>query len=143
MTDYLSNSNFRKPTTADLQGLFVKDEFLMDSEVVFDKMHPLMIYLLVQLRKRTGIPMILNSTYRSPEKNRRVGGARNSRHLKGQAVDFRVNSSKDRATFIKEALNLGLSVGVMRNALHVDIRAFDTPGIKFDESKQVVFHYYN
>lgn len=140
---YLSNANLAQVTERDLQGYFTPDEFLMDGQPVFHKMHPLMIYLLVELRKRTGLVMILNSTYRSPEKNKRVGGSSKSRHLGGQAVDFRVTNGEDRAKFIKEALNLGLSVGVMRNAIHIDIRAFDTPNLKFDESKQILFHYYN
>ena len=35
-------------------------------------------------------PVVINSTYRSQRKNRRVGGARSSYHLRCQAVDFRV-----------------------------------------------------
>ena len=30
----------------------------------------------------------VTSTYRSPERNRRVGGARNSYHLRGRAIDI-------------------------------------------------------
>lgn len=35
-------------------------------------------------------PVIVNSTLRSKKHNRRVGGARRSYHLSGNAVDFRV-----------------------------------------------------
>lgn len=38
------------------------------------------------LRERVG-PIIINSAYRSPAHNRAVGGARDSQHLKGTAVD--------------------------------------------------------
>ena len=42
------------------------------------------------LRKRNGKPIIINSGYRSPQLNRAVGGASNSNHLTGCAVDIRV-----------------------------------------------------
>ncbi len=38
-------------------------------------------------------PVTVNSTCRSASHNRRVGGARKSWHLKGQAVDFRVRTA--------------------------------------------------
>ena len=39
------------------------------------------------LRSRLGKPLIVNSAYRSPEHNRRVGGAKHSKHLEGAAFD--------------------------------------------------------
>jgi len=140
---YLSRGKYIPPTKIDLKGVFETNEFLMGGAEVLDKMHPLMIYLLVELRNKTGIQMILNSTYRDSKKNKLVGGAANSWHLYGCAVDFRVKNGADRAKFIKEALLLGLSVGVMNHAIHIDIRAFNTPNLKFDEAKQILFHYYN
>jgi hypothetical protein len=41
------------------------------------------------LRGIWGRPMIINSGYRNPEKNKQVGGAKNSAHLYCQAVDIR------------------------------------------------------
>jgi hypothetical protein len=45
-----------------------------------------------RISKRYG-PITVNSTYRSPGKNRRVGGRRLSYHLSCRAVDFRVHGS--------------------------------------------------
>jgi zinc D-Ala-D-Ala carboxypeptidase len=42
---------------------------------------------LQKLRDMLGRPIILVSAYRSPEHNRRVGGAKNSFHMKGNAFD--------------------------------------------------------
>jgi hypothetical protein len=44
------------------------------------------------LRNRLGKPLILTSAYRSPEHNRRVGGAKASKHLEGIAFDVRMEN---------------------------------------------------
>ena len=43
------------------------------------------------LRERSSQPIIINSGYRSPQLNGKVGGAANSNHLTGCAVDIRTN----------------------------------------------------
>ena len=40
--------------------------------------------------KRRGAPIIINSGYRSPQLNRKIGGVATSNHLTGCAVDIRV-----------------------------------------------------
>ena len=44
------------------------------------------------LRKRYGAPIIINSGYRSPQLNKKIGGVANSNHLTGCAVDIRVEN---------------------------------------------------
>ena len=43
------------------------------------------------LRERVGHSIIINSGYRSPQLNRKVGGAATSNHLTGCAVDIRTS----------------------------------------------------
>ena len=43
------------------------------------------------LREKASQPIIINSGYRSPQLNRKVGGAPTSNHLTGCAVDIRTN----------------------------------------------------
>lgn len=50
--------------------------------------------VLQPLRNKVG-PIQITSGYRSPEKNREIGGAANSQHLRGEAADFKVTTVKD------------------------------------------------
>ena len=43
------------------------------------------------LRNKIGHPIVINSGYRSPQLNRKVGGAPTSNHLTGCAADIRTN----------------------------------------------------
>ena len=52
------------------------------------------------LRERYGAPIIINSGYRSPQLNKRIGGVPTSNHLTGCAVDIRV---KDMEQLIRYA----------------------------------------
>lgn len=124
----MSNLN----NAAIVQQYFNPSEFTCKGVPCLDRMNPAFLAKLVALRERCKFPFRLNSTWRSLSQNKDVGGANNSMHLYGRAVDIAVQSSQDRATLIREALDMGLSVGVMENAIHVDDRYGD----------QVVFHYY-
>ena len=110
---------------------FKPSEFTMDGKNVFDKMDTEFLSLLYQCREQAGVPFIISSCYRTPSKNRKVGGSVGSLHLKGRAVDVICTMGETRAKIIRAALGLGMSVGVMQNALHLDNRA-----------GQIVFHYY-
>lgn len=59
---------------------------------VVDSLTRLVDVVLDPLREAYGNPIIVNSGYRCPELNRVVGGARNSQHTKGEAVDITVGS---------------------------------------------------
>ena len=110
---------------------FPESEFTMDGVNVFTKMDETFLALLDQCRHIAGVGFVITSSYRSPEKNKAVGGASNSMHLYGRAVDVVATDGKVRAKIVKAALSLGLSVGVMKNAIHLDNR-----------EGQVLFHYY-
>lgn len=48
-----------------------------------------------KVREMWGKPLIVNSGYRSPELNKKVGGVYNSNHLKGEAVDLTTGNKSD------------------------------------------------
>ena len=51
-------------------------------------------------RERFGAPIYVNSGYRSPEVNRRVGGAKRSYHLQGRAADLDTRCGRNRELFV-------------------------------------------
>ena len=77
---------------------------------------------LQELRVTLGKPLIVNSAYRSPEHNRKVGGAKASKHLEGSAFDISM-ANHDPASFIAAARKAGFKgIGTYprSNFIHID-----------------------
>lgn len=62
--------------------------------------------MLQDLRDRLGAPMVINSGYRSPEHNRAVGGAPQSKHMQGIAFDVSM-AGHDPQVFMATARAVG------------------------------------
>ena len=101
------NSHGRKLLTANLQsvsnaklsehfklGEFTRSKYPevynIPSHEAIANMKRLCVWLEV-LRNKVGHPIVINSGYRSPQLNRKVGGAPTSNHLTGCAVDIRTS----------------------------------------------------
>ncbi len=72
-------------------------------------------------------PITVLSAYRTPEWNRKIGGARNSQHMEGRALDLRPpNGTKvyDFYRVIKAiAPDCGIKgIGLYKTFVHIDIR---------------------
>ena len=75
------------------------------------------------LRDLLGVPLIVHSAYRSPEYNRKVGGANQSMHLQGAAFDISM-ANHDPAAFEAAARAVGFTgfgFYPRQNFMHVDI----------------------
>lgn len=98
------------------------------------KVTPQLIEVLERFRELTGNePCVITSGYRCYYQNRKVGGARESRHLYGDAVDIRIWRYLERMTF-EELARLALEAGFTYVAmeddhLHADVRPL-LPGQK-------------
>ncbi|WP_297192367.1 D-Ala-D-Ala carboxypeptidase family metallohydrolase [uncultured Campylobacter sp.] len=53
-----------------------------------------LVDLLCEIREHFNAPLSINSAYRCPSHNAKVGGAKNSQHTIGSAVDFVVKGVK-------------------------------------------------
>jgi len=95
-------------------------------EVVIENIKELMKNLQV-LRDFYNKPITINSGYRSPEHNKKIGGVQNSQHVLGKAADIVVKDEDptDVARTIEMLIRQGKmkqgGVGRYRNFTHYDI----------------------
>ena len=75
------------------------------------------------IRNELHLPIIVNSAYRSPEVNAKVGGVSSSYHVKGLAADIR-SSDMDKLLTI----------------LHSHLMEIDQLGIYYNSTTQLWFH---
>jgi uncharacterized protein YcbK (DUF882 family) len=82
-----------------------------------------LLNILEEIRKHFDAPVIINSGYRTPRWNSKVGGTPNSYHCKGMAADIVVKgkSSKEVAEYANSIMEKG---GIIRytNFTHIDVR---------------------
>ena len=82
------------------------------------------------LRDYTGRPITINSAYRSPEHNAKIGGVKTSQHLLGKAADVTIESLKPAEVYriiedlidMGEILQGGLGLYEEKGFVHYDIR---------------------
>ena len=87
-----------------------------------DKMDKTFLLRLDEARERAGIPFIINSAYRTPEHNAKIGGKPNSSHLKGLAVDISVTNSRQRFIILNALIDVGFTrIGIADTFIHIDL----------------------
>jgi len=80
------------------------------------------------LRDYIKVPIIINSSYRSPEYNAKIKGAENSYHVKGMAADIRTESHTPKElhaiilTLINEKKMGEGGLGLYASFVHYDFR---------------------
>lgn len=87
-----------------------------------------LIVQLQVLRDYVGVPIYINSGYRSPKHNKKVGGSPNSQHLLGKAADIVVKGMEPKEVadtiekLIKEGKMKQGGLGRYETFTHYDIR---------------------
>ncbi len=90
-----------------------------------------------EAREIAGIPFKVNSGYRTPFHNTKVGGVKDSSHIKIPccAVDVKAEDSRTRFLIISAAIKVGINrIGIGKNFIHLDADK--------TKSQDVAWHYY-
>lgn len=92
------------------------------SDAVF--IAPALVKVLQNIRVHFGKPVHINSAYRTPTKNKAVGGAAYSQHMYGMAADIHIDgvSPKEIAAYAEKLLTDTGGIGVYKSFCHVDVR---------------------
>lgn len=124
---------FTAPEILNASGTKKYDEIDIPADIFYNIIPT--IRVLDELREWYGFPIYLNCTYRSPEHNKKVGGAKNSIHMKFNAVDFSV-ANKNNLKEIYNHLNYqdsvhhflflpkpgSMGLGLYDTFIHIDTR---------------------
>ena len=83
-----------------------------------------LVELLQKIRDHFGAPITINSAYRTPEYNKKVGGSTYSQHQYGKAADIVVKGVKpaDVAAYAEQLMPSYGGVGRYATFTHVDTR---------------------
>lgn len=106
------STNFRVKEFACTDG---SDPIFIDSDLVT---------ILQKIRTHFGKSVTITSAYRTPGKNKAVGGTTYSQHLYGKAADIKVNgvSPKKVAAYAETLLKNKGGIGTYSTFTHIDVR---------------------
>ena len=87
-----------------------------------DALAPELINAIDRLEKEIFLSLKFNSGYRCLACNAAAGGAKNSAHLRGKAVDILAGTSGERFLLIQAAIVRGFSrIGIGKGFVHLDV----------------------
>ena len=106
------STNFRVREFACTDG---SDPIFIDSELV---------NVLQKIRTHFGKSVTITSAYRTPGKNKAVGGQTYSQHLYGKAADIKVKgvAPKTVAAYAEKLLPKSGGIGIYNTFCHIDVR---------------------
>lgn len=84
-----------------------------------------LVEVLQKIRDYFNTPVDINSAYRTPGKNKAVGGAAYSQHLYGTAADITVRGVKPAtvAAYAEKLMPKKGGIGIYATFTHIDVRA--------------------
>ena len=85
---------------------------------------PELVKVLQKIRTHFGKPVTITSAYRTPARNKAVGGTANSQHLYGLAADIKVSgiAPEKVAAYAETLLPRSGGIGLYATFVHVDVR---------------------
>ena len=107
-----------------LSDNFRVNEFACEdgSDVIF--IAPALVTILQKIRTHFGKAVTINSAYRTPAHNSKVGGAASSQHLYGTAADIVVKGvdPKTVAAYAEKLMPKSGGIGIYKSFTHIDVR---------------------
>lgn len=84
-----------------------------------------LVEVLQKIRTHFGKSVTITSAYRTPAKNKAVGGTKYSQHLYGMAADIKVSgvSPKKVAAYAEKLLPKSGGIGTYSTFTHIDVRS--------------------
>lgn len=114
----------KKEGNVQLSANFKVKEFACKdgSDVIF--ISPELVEILQKVRNHFGKAVTINSGYRTPAYNKKIGGAEYSQHTYGTAVDIKVTGIKPKAVaqFVETLMPNSGGIGIYSNFTHIDVR---------------------
>lgn len=106
------------------------DKILIDTELV---------NVLQKIRSHFGKTVTINSAYRNPSYNKKIGGVSNSQHTKGTAVDICISSiaPTEIARYAEYIMPNKGGIGLYSNFVHIDVRPKRSRWTNFGTEKVV------
>ena len=106
------STNFRVKEFACTDG---SDPIFIDTELVT---------VLQKIRDHFAKPVTITSAYRTPSRNKEVGGTTYSQHLYGKAADIKISgvTPKKVADYAETLLDSG-GIGIYNTFTHIDVRS--------------------
>jgi uncharacterized protein YcbK (DUF882 family) len=96
-------------------------ETVVDGVPVYDRMDPDLLTRLDRARELAGVPMVLTSSWRTPEYNAQVGGKPDSSHLRGLAVDITADTGSRKYSILVGLIRAGFTrIGIGADFIHAD-----------------------
>jgi len=81
-----------------------------------------LVIMLQSARYKANVPFFISSWNRCEKHNKKVGGKKDSSHLKGFAIDIKIHNSRDRFVILKSLIDVGFKrIGIGSNLIHIDI----------------------
>ena len=117
--------SLKKSGNIHLSPHFTVKEFACSDGTDEVKVDSALIDYLQQIRAHFGKPVRITSGYRSPAYNAKVGGVKNSYHMKGMAADIVIDGvkSKEVAQYAETIGCGGIGWYEARNFTHIDTRS--------------------
>jgi len=109
-----------KPIVKFRKDVVKKWDYFTEKEVLGLKTH--FVDMLDKARGFAGISFVITSGFRTPEKNKEVGGSPTSAHLEGTGVDIRARNWVEVRKIVEGAIKAGITgITVYSNSNHVHL----------------------